>query len=46
MKRSLAVILVLVAATAVLLLVPVLYGVMIWIKAFRGQEIPITGVEG
>ena len=32
-------------ATAVLILVPALYGVMIWIKAFGGQEIPIAGVE-
>jgi low temperature requirement protein LtrA len=32
--------------TAVLLLVPVLYGVIIWIKAFGGQEISITNVEG
>jgi low temperature requirement protein LtrA len=31
--------------TTFLLLIPALYGVLIWIKAFGGQEIPIAGVE-
>lgn len=35
----------LLVGTAVLLLVPALYGVMIWIKAFGAVEIPIADVE-
>ena len=35
----------LLAVTAVFLLIPTVYGVLVWIKAFGGREIPITGFE-
>lgn len=35
----------LLVATVMLLLIPVIYGVVVWIKAFGGQEIAITGFE-
>jgi low temperature requirement protein LtrA len=35
----------LLAVTAVLLLIPTIYGVVVWIKTFGGREIPIIGGE-